>query len=364
LSTAQRSYQALLLAGLFLLGGCANATHAGAPSSNLSLRASIHSSAPLIEQTLTRKGVLESVAFQQWITLMGQYNGDVSQYLQQYNSDHRALTEARSDRDYQSALATLRRHVDAIKLDALKTEATALARRLNQDATAWGERHTFHDTYNDRTYHLGYEYGPDGVGGWLQDELGSAKTLEDYQQAIEDGNAFLTSFQAYKANTLDKTPWMQAHSTDLQLLQHYNYMQQNVVVVSLSEQVMRVYEHGKLIEAFRVTTGRPEKPSLPGNWSVEEKLSPTVFKSDEPKDSPYWYPDTPITYAMLYHSGGYFIHDSWWRDDYGPDTQFPHVDSSGDSFSFDGSHGCINVSTVDAAWIYHFVDIHTHVVIY
>ena len=72
----------------------------------------------------------------------------------------------------------------------------------------------------------------------------------------------------------------------------------------------------------------------------------------------------PITYAMLYHSGGYFIHDSWWRDDYGPNTQFPHLDSSGDSFSFDGSHGCINVSTANAGWIYRFVDLHTAVVIY
>src|SRR5262249_36988171 len=158
--------------------------------------------------------------------------------------------------------------------------------------------------------------------------------------------------------------WNQSHQTDIQMLQHYGNMQGKVLVVSLHEQAMRVYDDGKLVKAFQVTTGRPEKPSPPGAWQIEDKQAPTVFKSDEPKNSPYWYPDTPITYAMLYHSGGYYIHDSWWRDDYGPHTQFPHMDSGGDSFSFDGSHGCINVSTANASWIYNFVAPHTAVIIY
>jgi len=183
-------------------------------------------------------------------------------------------------------------------------------------------------------------------------------------QAVEDADMYLTNFHAYEANASDKTSWKQAHATDLQLLKHYNALNQKVVVISLGEETMRVYQNGHLVKAFQVTTGQPAKPSLPGDWSVEEKQSPTVFRSDEPKSSPYWYPDTPINYAMLYHSGGYFLHDSWWRDNYGFGTQFPHADSSGDSFSYTGSHGCINIQESNAAWLYSFVDVNTPVIIY
>ena len=232
------------------------------------------------------------------------------------------------------------------------------------EASAWGNEHSYHDSYNDRTYHMGYEYSTDGMAGLVQDELTSAKTIADYQQAVEDAHTSLTNFQAYQTNARDTTPWDSAHQSDLQLMQQYHTFGQKVVVVSLGEEAMRIYNNGSLVKAFHVTTGRPEKPSLPGFWTVESKQSPTVFKSDQPKGSLYWYPDTPIHYAMLYHSGGYFLHDSWWRADYGPNTQFPHYDSSGDSFSFDGSHGCVNIATDNAAWVYNYVNFNTPVIIY
>lgn len=307
---------------------------------------------------------MQSETFQQWIALIKSYQGNTSNYLQEYRSDQQALLSAKADRTYLTALQAMAWHVESMKVVALKIEATNLQQQLSQRVAAWGQNHLFHDTYNDQTYQLGYEYGTNGAGGLLQNELTSAQTVTDYQQAIEDANAFLSSFQAYQANLSDTTSWSASHQTDLQLLNHYHLMQQKVAVVSLSEQVLRLYDQGRLLQAFQVTTGRPEKPSLPGKWEITEKESPTVFRSDESPASPYWYPDTPINYAMLYHSGGYFIHDSWWRADYGPGTQFPHVDSSGDSFSFDGSHGCVNLATSDAALLYNYVDLNTHIVIY
>jgi lipoprotein-anchoring transpeptidase ErfK/SrfK len=56
---------------------------------------------------------------------------------------------------------------------------------------------------------------------------------------------------------------------------------------------------------------------------------------------------------MEYHDGGYFFHDSWWRVNYGPGSNFPHYDVGGDeSFAGNGSHGCINMQENDAAWLY------------
>ncbi len=295
---------------------------------------------------------------------MEKYNGNTATYQQQYSNDQQALQNAKTSTAYQAALASLNKHVAAIQIPAMKAESQSLQQQLQQQVTSWGKNHTYQDSYNNTTYPMGFEYGSTGIGAWVQSELSSAQTMTDYQQAVEDLNMYLSNFQAMMTNTSDKTLYNQVHQTDLQLLQHFGYMNSEVIVISLSEQAMRVYKNGKLVNAFQVTTGRPDKPSPPGTWWVEGKKSPTVFKANVPQSSPYWYPDTPINYAVQYHSNGYFIHDSWWRADYGPGTQFPHQDSSGDSFSSQGSHGCVNMAKDNAAWVYSNVVLFTHILIY
>src|SRR2546421_1370357 len=343
---------------LIILSSCGN--NSGNTSSNTSTTIP----APAIDLTTKNQGDTQLLAFQQWITLIQQYNGNTTIYQQQYNVDQQALKSAKTEAAYKSTLAKLNTQVDAIKIPALKTEIKSLQNQLQQGVTSWGQQHQYHDDYNNTNYPLGYEYGSNGIGGWVQQEINSAQTLADYQQTIEDLNMYLTNFQAMTTNAVDKTPYNQVHQTDLQMMQHYGFMHKKVVVVSLSEQAMRVYQNGKLVNAFLVTTGRPEKPSPPGTWWVEGKKSPTVYKATVPQSSPYWYPDTPINYSMQYHSNGYFLHDSWWRADYGPGTNFPHQDTSGDSYSFYGSHGCVNIAKDNAAWLYNFVALYTTVLVY
>jgi hypothetical protein len=297
---------------------------------------------------------------------MQQYKGSITTYQQQYNSDQQVLRTASSDAAYKTALHTLNTHVAAIQIPAMKTESNFLFQELQQDAANFGKQHTYYDSYDNTTYPLGYEYGSNGALGplWVQGELSSAQTLMDYQQVIEDLNMDLTNLQAMVADFGDKTPYNQVHQTDIQLMQHYHYMNSKVVIVSLDEQVVRVYNDGKLVNAFQVTTGQPDLPSPPGTWWVEGMQSPTEFKADVPPSSPEWYPPTPINYAMQFHSLGYFLHDSWWRSEYGPGTNFPHLDPGGTQYSIHGSHGCVNMSEENAAWLYSFVQIYTHVLIY
>ena len=319
---------------------------------------------PTVDPTLQNQGETQLQTFQQWIALMQKYNGKTSTYEQQYSSDQQGLQQARTNTSYKTALTTLRSHVMAIQKPAMQAESLSLQQQLQQEVSSWGQKHHYHDTYNNTTYQLGFEYGPTGIGDWVQSEISSAQTIADYQQTIEDLNMYLTNFQAMKTNASDKTPNNKVHHTDIQLMRHYGMMNTKAVVISLEEQAMRVYQNGKLVNTFLVTTGRPDKPSPPGTWWVEGKKSPTVFKATVPKTSPYWYPDTPINYAMQYHSNGYFLHDSWWRADYGPGTQFPHQDASGDIYSSQGSHGCVNMQKDDAAWLYNYVEVFTHIVIY
>ncbi len=319
---------------------------------------------PAIDLALTNQGTALLQSFQQWIGLVKQYGGDTTTYQQQYDADQQALQQAKTSAEYKKALDSLNSQVTAIQIPAMKIEDLKLQQQLKQQVAAWGKQHTHYNAYDNTTYPLGYEYGDNGIGGWVQDDLTGAKTVADYQQAIENLNMYLANFQAFKDNSKDSIPYNKVHQSDLELMQHYGKTGQKVVVVSLEEQAMRIYDNGKLVNAFLVTTGRPDRPTPPGVWWVEGKKSPTVFKAGVPKSSPEWYPDTPINYAMQFHSEGYFLHDSWWRDDYGPGTNYPHVDSSGDSFSSQGSHGCVNLSKADAGWLYGFVNLYTSIIIY
>ena len=353
----------VLLLLLFLLSACSGSTTSNA-SGPVSTPDTI--STPTVSPTLQKQGDAQLQTYQLWIALVQQYQGDVTTYQQQYNSDQQALHSASNDAAYKMALHTLDTHVAAIQIPALKTESYSLFQQLQQDAASFGSQHTYHDPYNNTTYPLGYEYGPNGATGplWLKGELASAQTLADYQQVIEDVNMDLTNFQAMTVDYSDKTPYNQAHQTDIQLMKHYQYMNSKVIVVSLAEEVARIYDNGKLVNAFQVTTGQPDLPTPPGTWWVEGKKSPTEFKSTAPQSSPDWYPPTPINFAMQFHSNGYFLHDSWWRSEYGPGTNFPHFDPGGTQYSIHGSHGCINMSKDDAGWLYNFVQVYTHVLIY
>src|SRR5271165_2233128 len=87
------------------------------------------SSAPVlsaVDTQLTSEGQSEAKAFQLWITLMQNYNGNISKYNQEYFSDQKSLLNAKTDQAYQTALHTLNQHVNSIKLSALQTEAKHL----------------------------------------------------------------------------------------------------------------------------------------------------------------------------------------------------------------------------------------------
>ena len=351
----------LLLACALLLGACSSGaplSKSGDPAQNAANTPTLTPS-PTVSPALQQQGTAQLQTFQQWIALMQQYGGNVSTYQQQYTSDQQALNAATSDSAFQSALHTLNGHVAAIKLPALKTEANSLQQKLTQEANAWSNTHTYYDSYDGVTYHLGYEY--QGVVDYpAQALLDGSTTIASYQYVIEQLNIWLNNFQAYQANFNDKTPYNRVHTTDTQLMQKYGELSGKVIVISLSEQAMRVYQDGKLVNAFLVVTGMPDHPSLPGSWWVETRQTNIQFTSGKQPGQDGYYPPTPIPYAMRYHSNGYYLHESWWRTRYGPHMQFPHpTDPGGTSFSERGSHGCVNMSHDDVVWLYSFAQVDT-----
>ena len=302
--------------------------------------------------------------FKSQLNLLKTYGMDASAYQKRYNADQAQMNNARTIQDYLAMSAHIDADMTSMHNDLIQGASSYLIGALDRAARAWGQAHLYHDKIDGNKYILDAGYTLNGIGFWLNRELGWAYTPQDFQSVVDDENNEFFNLHMLEADYSDKTPYNRPHATDFQMINHYHVSGQ-IIAVSMVEQAMRVYQNGKLVKAFYVTTGRVERPSLPGYWTVQDRKSPDVFHSTEPKGSTYWYPDTPIQYAILYHWGGFFLHDAWWRQDFGPGTQFPHTDSGGTGFwNFDGSHGCINMQTQDAAWLYANSNWNTQILVY
>lgn len=289
------------------------------------------------------------------IQLIKQYGGaDISTYQQHLQADQQALNAAQNIGDFLKVSTQIDADIAAIQIPLVKAQAHYLLQSFHSEVQSWGQAHQYHDSFNGQSYPLDYEYADAGVGSDADAAVAAAQTPDDYQAAIDLINNNILELHMMEQDYGDSTAYNQPHASDMTLMRHFGISSAGeVLVVSLIEETLRYYQNGKLIRSFHITSGQYALPSPPGRWQIFLRESPTVFKSSEPKGSAFWYPDTQINFAMEYHSGGYFFHDSWWRADYGVGTNFPHNDSGGDeSFSGDGSHGCINMAENDISWLY------------
>jgi len=244
---------------------------------------------------------------------------------------------------------------------SLQDQARQLVSQFHQEVMTWGNTHQYHDSYDGKNYTLDYAYGQKGSGGVLDGMLSQAKSSADYQSVIDSTQIELTNLHAMEANYRDSTPWNQAHHADTDLMSQYKFNSGTVIIVSLLEQSVRVYQNGHLVKAFQVTTGGYDTPALPGSWQLLSHQTNVTLKSSVPQGSPDWFPPTPVHYVLTFHSGGYLICDSWWRTSYGPGTEFPGHNSSGTTAVAPVS---VNLATPNMAWLYKNTQVNTPVVIY
>ena len=304
--------------------------------------------------------------FKTQLALLKTYGMDASPYQPLYDADQAAMKKASSIPSYLAISQKIDADIASMHNDLVQGASHYLINALDHEANVWGQAHAYHDKFDGNNYIYTAGYTLPGIGFWLNRELGWAYQPSDYQAVVDEENNEFFNLHLLEQDYSDTTPYNQVHATDRQMMQHYPGLQHGtVLMVSQVEQAMRVYKDGKLVRAFHVTTGRVERPALPGVWSVQDRKSPDEFKSTDPPGSIYWYPPTPIQYAILYHWGGFFVHDAWWRVNFGPGTQFPHYDVGGDeTFAGNGSHGCINMQSNDAGWVFANTDWNTQIAQY
>jgi hypothetical protein len=319
-------------------------------------------------QAIPFVGAAKLREFSAQINLLKKYGQNATAFQQRLTTDQASLANAKSISDYLKVSAQIDSDTNSIQFPLVQGQATYLLKQFHQEVSIWGNSHQYHDAYDGNAYNLDYEYDVQGIGSDADAAVQYSQTIDDYQSAIDLINNDFLHLRAMEADYSDKTPWNQPHTTDINLMKHYNVYGSSsgqVLVVSLVEQTLRYYNNGKLVRSFLIVSGQYLRPSVPGFWSIILRQHPTQFKSTEPPGSAFWYPPTPIQYAMEYHAGGYFFHDSWWRADYGPGMNFPHSDSSGTtSFNDNGSHGCINMNPNDVQWLYPQIGWGTPVIVY
>lgn len=111
----------------------------------------------------------------------------------------------------------------------------------------------------------------------------------------------------------------------------------HVIVVQLSTQKLFAYEGDMLVGEFLVSTGVSEHPTRVGDFAIYVKHEKTRMKGDG-----YDLADVPWT---MYYDGSYGIHGTYWHNNFGNPM----------------SHGCVNMRTEDAEWLYHWAPIGTPV---
>ncbi|MBN2147937.1 MAG: L,D-transpeptidase family protein [Anaerolineales bacterium] len=105
--------------------------------------------------------------------------------------------------------------------------------------------------------------------------------------------------------------------------------------VDLSEQMVYAYEGEELLETFIASTGTWQYPTVTGQFNIYVKYTAT------PMWGVGWYlPGVPYT---MYYYKGYALHGTYWHNNFGTPM----------------SHGCVNLRTEDAEWLFNWADIGT-----
>lgn len=105
--------------------------------------------------------------------------------------------------------------------------------------------------------------------------------------------------------------------------------------VDLSEQMLYAYEGNLLVASFLVSTGVSAYPTVTGQYHIYVKYLSTLMSGPG-----YYLPNVPYT---MYFYRGYGIHGTYWHNNFGHPM----------------SHGCVNMYTPDAKWMFYWASVGT-----
>jgi lipoprotein-anchoring transpeptidase ErfK/SrfK len=105
--------------------------------------------------------------------------------------------------------------------------------------------------------------------------------------------------------------------------------------VDLTNQSVYAYEGDAVVNSFIVSTGTWLTPTVTGQYKVYVK-----YRSAPMSGPGYYLPDVPY---IMYFYKSYGLHGTYWHHNFGTPM----------------SHGCVNLQTDDAAWLYNWASVGT-----
>lgn len=105
--------------------------------------------------------------------------------------------------------------------------------------------------------------------------------------------------------------------------------------VDLTNQMLYAYEDSTLVASFLVSTGVAAHPTVTGQYYIYVKYTSTLMTGPG-----YYLPDVPYT---MYFYQGYGIHGTYWHNNFGTPM----------------SHGCVNMRTSEAEWLFNWASVGT-----
>ncbi|MCS7177781.1 MAG: L,D-transpeptidase family protein [Anaerolineae bacterium] len=105
--------------------------------------------------------------------------------------------------------------------------------------------------------------------------------------------------------------------------------------VDLTRQVLTAYEGNTPVRVIVVSTGLPRTPTPTGQFRIWAKL-----RYDDMRGPDYYLPNVPY---VMYFYGGYSLHGTYWHTNFGRPM----------------SHGCVNLPTPEAEWLFNWAEVGT-----
>jgi lipoprotein-anchoring transpeptidase ErfK/SrfK len=110
--------------------------------------------------------------------------------------------------------------------------------------------------------------------------------------------------------------------------------------VDLSKQRAYAYQGNTLINKFIVSTGTWLHPTVTGQYRIYVK-----YRYADMAGPGYYLPNVPYT---MYFYRGYGLHGTYWHNNFGTPM----------------SHGCVNFTIDDAAWLFDWASVGTVVYVH
>ena len=206
-------------------------------------------------------------------------------------------------------------------------------------------------SWNDIESATGYKvyYATSKDGNYKK--LGSTKRNFYTTKKLENGKKYYFKVVPYK-KVKDKTINSPKYKTISKTVTNTAFgksVGDTYIEVSIKEQHMWFYIDGKLYVDTDVVTGNADgyHDTPKGVHSIFSRQSPAVLVGADYR--------TPVQYWMPFTSSGCGIHDSTWRADW---------EYGGDTYKYNGSHGCVNTPYSKVAKIYKKAQVGTKVIVY